>query len=231
MSRHILNRSDQPNGTVSTDSQSLTAKTSWCPWISQLIHDDAHGTYFAASLNTHLTHDVLVPKLDRRCQFQNTTLNLKETDSHARIRRRGTCVFVLPALSALGNHHCHLLIRVPRLYVDPWMPCDIHERSRTISIDAPLIVREVFRSRFGTTTDRTFTDIHILNDGRAAVPIEPGDLDAVVMGYWKKRTDGEWRSFDHAEWVPMSVRNALPSANTTRPRALNIPVIQDAANG
>ena len=231
MSRHILNRSDQPNGTVSTDSQNFHAKTSWCLWLRQTIHDDAHGTYFAASLNTHITHDVLVPKLDRRCQFQNTALDLKETDSHARIRRRGTCVFVLPALSALGNHHYHLLIRVPKLYAEPWMPCDIHEHSRTISIDAPVIVRDVFRTRFGKTTDRAFTDLHILNDGRAAVPIEFGDLDGVVMRYWKKRKDGEWRSFDHAEWVPLNVRTALPSGNTTRPRALNIPVIQDVANG
>lgn len=230
MSRHILNRSDQPNGTFSTDSQNFNAKKSWCLWLRQTIHDDAHGLYFAASLNTHITHDVLVPKLDRRCQFQNTTLNLKETDSQARIRRRGTCVFVLPALSALGDHHYHLLIRVPKLYAE-WMPCDIHERSQTISIDAPAIVSGIFRTRFGTTTDRTFTDIHILNDGRVAVPIEPGDLDARVMGYWKKRKDGEWRSFDHAEWVPLNVRTALPSGNTTRPRALNIPVIQGGTNG
>ena len=212
----MLNRSDQPNGTERIDSQNLHAKNSWCLWLRQLIHEDTHGKYFAASLNTHLTPDVLVAKLDRRCQFQNVELNLRNKDSNARKRRRGTCAFVLPALSALGNRHYHLLIRVPRLYAEPWLPCDIHEHSRTISIDAPTIVSGIFHTRFGTHTDRTFTDLHILNDGRSAVPIEPGDLDARVMGYWQKRSDGEWRSFDHAEWVPMNVRTALPSGNTTR---------------
>ena len=200
----MLNRSERPDGREDTDIQHHAANNSWRLWCRQLIHDDTHGVWFAFTLNSPLSVGVLLPKLARRCEAVCQHLRLEPSHSRARTRRRGVCAFVVPAVSAGQHEHCHGMLRVPRLFAEPWMPITIREHSAAITIHAPQLLTEVFRTQFGTHTDTAFMDLNVMNDGTKAVPLsdDPKAADKRAWNYWTKKTDGEWRAFEHAIFTP-----------------------------
>lgn len=212
----------------------LDANRSWKLWNRQLLNDDKYGDWYAWTLTTHLTPRFLFKKFERRCAFvmskHGLSVPLLPSDplpSRTLARRHGVAIFVLPAVSVHGHQHFHGLARVPRS--QPLETFTVREQEVKQTLRVPRDIAVIFQTRFGRGVDGTFSDVNILHDN---TPVICGGVECIatalpvnerldiaehrVVNYWDKTSDGEVREFGSGEWVPLWVRQALPSADTSR---------------